>query len=107
MANCYECEHNEDFNTQFVWCAERQWHVEPCQEQDCKEFRSRLAFRLNASEAVYGFAGWLTCRKQRTVMSSTDDASVVADLVKIFCEENGLDEPREEWACHLKHPSDK
>jgi len=29
--------------------------------------------KLNASEAVYGFAAWLTTRTERTVMSASDD----------------------------------
>jgi len=61
--------------------------------------------KLTASEALYGFACWLTCRKERTVMSSTDDAAPIATLVATFVKENGLSAPREGWAHNLIHPS--
>jgi hypothetical protein len=61
---------------------------------------------MNASEAVYGFAGWLTSRKEKTVMSSTHDAAPVAELVKQFCEENKLPEVTESWPANLTHPQE-
>jgi len=61
--------------------------------------------KLTPSEAVYGFAGWLTSRKERTIMSSSDDAGVVAELVDKFCKENHLEAPRDNWNTHLIHPS--
>ncbi len=60
---------------------------------------------LNAAEAVYGFAGWLTCRPEKTVMSATDNAAPIADLVSQFCKENKLDDPRSGWENNLIHPS--
>jgi hypothetical protein len=60
---------------------------------------------MSPSEAVYGFASWLTTRGRRTVMSSSDDASPVANLVDAFCRENGLEKPRDEWTSKLKHPT--
>lgn len=60
--------------------------------------------RLTASEAVYGFASWLTTRKARTVMSSADNASPVAELVDEFCKANDLAAPRDEWTRNLTHP---
>ncbi len=46
---------------------------------------------LSASEALFGFAGWLTSRPERTVMSSKDDAACVADLVGEFCDVNNIE----------------
>jgi len=63
-----------------------------------------MADKLSGSEALYGFAGWLTSRKKRTVMSSSDDAAGPATLVAMFCETNQLAEPREEWQRNLTHP---
>jgi len=60
---------------------------------------------LNPSEAVYGFAAWLTTRKEKVVMSSSDDAAIVADLVKQFCEANNLPPVSKEWPLNLIHPS--
>lgn len=61
--------------------------------------------KLTAAEAVFGFAGWLTTRPEKTVMSSTDDASCIARLCGQFIKENGLSEPREGWEHNLVHPS--
>jgi hypothetical protein len=60
--------------------------------------------KLIASEALYGFCGWLTSRKEKTVMSSTDEVGVIADLVAEFCATNDLQFPRGDWESNLKHP---
>lgn len=62
---------------------------------------------LSGSEAVYGFAAWLTCRNESVVFSARDDAAIVADLVGEFCKVNKLPEPREGWHNRLIHPPNK
>lgn len=52
---------------------------------------------LSASEALYGFMGWLTGRDERVCFSGKDDASPAAELVDQFCKHNNLPEPREGW----------
>jgi hypothetical protein len=59
---------------------------------------------MNASEAVYGFVAWLSCRKEKTVISSTDNCAPLAELIKQFCETNELTEPRENLQERLTHP---
>ena len=61
--------------------------------------------KMTASEAVYGFAAWLTGRDEKTVMSSTADAAPIAKLVGQFCKENRLEDPRDGWENNLIHPS--
>lgn len=61
--------------------------------------------KMNASEAVFGFCGWLTSREEKTVMSSSDDAAPIANLIQEFCDENKLEEPRDGWENNLTHPS--
>ena len=60
--------------------------------------------KLSASEAVYGFAGWLTTRNKKIVASASDDASVWAEAVDAFCKANHLDDPRDNWQQNLTHP---
>ena len=60
---------------------------------------------LNQSEAVYGFAAWLTTREEKTVMSAYDDTASIVNLVKQFCEVNHLPEVSEHWPNNLIHPS--
>lgn len=52
---------------------------------------------LSASEAVYGFAGWLTSRDKKVTMSGSDDAAVVAELVGKFIEKQKLEQPKDHW----------
>ena len=59
---------------------------------------------LTGSEAVYGFCGWLTTRKEVTRMGSKHDCAVIADLVDEFCKVNNLQEPGNDWHNNLKHP---
>ena len=62
---------------------------------------------LSGSEAIFGFCGWLTTRKDKTIMSSKDECSVIADLIDQFCKENNLTEPRDKWEDRLTHPKEK
>lgn len=61
--------------------------------------------KLIASEGIFGFAAWLTCRKKAITLSSTNDCSEIAKLVELFCYENELESPRSGWENNLKHPS--
>ena len=60
--------------------------------------------RLNPAESVFGFAGWLTTRKQEVTLSSKHNAAPVADLVKRFIDENHLGDVSERWPRNLTHP---
>ena len=68
-------------------------------------YNNKKMNKLSASEAVYGFCGWLTTREKETKMGSKNNCAVVADLANEFCKENKLEEPREHWANILIHPS--
>lgn len=57
---------------------------------------------LSPSEAIYGFAGWLTSRQQPVTMSSSHDAGIVAELVDDYCKSQGFAEPVGNWQTHLK-----
>lgn len=59
---------------------------------------------LKASEALFGFAGWLTTREEVTQMGARHDCAGIADLVKEFCDANGLTEPADDWHHKLVHP---
>ena len=59
---------------------------------------------LSGSEAVFGFAAWLTTRKEKTVMSASNDSACIVDLIKDFCDTNKLTDPRDHWEINLKHP---
>jgi len=50
-----------------------------------------------ASEALYGFMGWLTTRGEKLCVGHEEECGVVADLVNRFCTANKLSEPRENW----------
>jgi len=60
--------------------------------------------KLSASEALYGFVGWLTTRKEPTVLSSATVIDRAPALIEAFCRENDLDAPRDRWPVLLKHP---
>lgn len=61
--------------------------------------------KLTASEAIYGFCGWLTSRKEKTIMSSNNNAAPIPLLIEQFCKENNLTEPRDDWDNNLIHPN--
>jgi len=57
-----------------------------------------------ASEAIYGFIAWLTCRKEETVISTRHACSPIAELIARFCKTNKLKGPRTKWEKRLTHP---
>lgn len=62
---------------------------------------------ITPAAAVYGFAGWLTCRQRPVTMSSTHDAAIVAELVDAFCKSQGFPDLPEGWHKSLKpYPSE-
>ena len=61
---------------------------------------------LNQTEAVYGFASWLTTRDEVVKFGSTCDCAIIADLVRTFCLENGLPQVSENWPNELKFPKE-
>lgn len=63
----------------------------------------RKYFVLSASEALFGFVGWLTSRDEEVMMSGHHEPRV--DLIDTFCQANDLPEPRRDWAARLVHPS--
>ncbi len=60
--------------------------------------------KLTAAEAIYGFCGWLTCREEKTIMASNENAAAVPPLIDQFINENKLAQPRDGWENNLIHP---
>jgi len=60
---------------------------------------------LTASEALFGFMGWLTTRSEKVTFSASNNAAPAAELVDEFCKANSLPEPRDDWTTRLTHPS--
>jgi len=74
--------------------------------KETKERLSGMDNEMTASEALYGFMGWLTSRYKVTPeLSAKHDAGIAAQLVGEFCEENKLSIPRDGWENKLIHPS--
>jgi len=70
------------------------------------ELEKKMKEEMTASEALFGFMGWLTSRKEVTPnFSAKHDASEAANLIEQFCKENKLTDPRDGWEANLIHPS--
>lgn len=63
-----------------------------------------MADKLTASEAVYGFVGWLTKQPDVIKMGAGENCSPVCDAIGVFCKENKLADPRDGWENNLIHP---
>jgi hypothetical protein len=61
--------------------------------------------KLTASEAIFGFCGWLTTRSEITRMGSSENCTGIPDLIAQFIWENDLNLPRDGWENNLIHPS--
>jgi len=56
-----------------------------------------IAAEWSPAEAIFAFAGWLTSRPERTILSAQDDAAPVLSLIDAFCTRHKLDDPRPGW----------
>ena len=50
--------------------------------------------RVLPSEAICGFVGWITTRKEVVVVSRKHDCSDIVRLVEEFCDAQGYEPPR-------------
>lgn len=60
---------------------------------------------LLASEALFGFAAWLTSLESPVTFSGQHNAGAAAELVDMFCKANNLSMPRDGWHHRLIHPA--
>ena len=84
---------------------------EPSQDEGAVECAIRIiraGLRITASEALFGFAAWLTCRFPPLLVGSTENAAPMADLVQKWCDANSLLEPRDGvYPKNIKQPDAK
>jgi hypothetical protein len=59
---------------------------------------------LTASEALYGFVGWITTRQQVVTAGGSEDCAPWVDLIQEFIVENDLSQPRADWPIGLRMP---
>lgn len=57
---------------------------------------------ITASEAVFAFAAWLTCRSEAVTLGSAHDAAGAAELVGAFVASQGLAQPRDDFHQRLR-----
>ncbi len=63
--------------------------------------------KLSASEALIGFAGWITTRDKKMCAGANEEGGQWAEAVDLFCKTNGLEEPRDGWDKNLTHPKER
>jgi len=60
---------------------------------------------ITATEALYGFMGWLTSRDATVVIGAAHGAAEPIDLVLAFLDANGIkEELPEDWPKRLVYP---
>lgn len=66
--------------------------------------KSNTQDKITASEALFGFIGWITTQSTPIIASSKHDVSVWANKIGEFCKVNNFSEPRAGWAKYLIMP---
>jgi hypothetical protein len=61
---------------------------------------------LTPSEAVYGFAAWLSTRETPVTLGAQHECPDIPRLVGLFCDANNLPRLRESWHQILVHPEE-
>lgn len=57
-------------------------------------------------DAVFGFASWLTGRRETVKVGADEDASEMAELASIFCQENGYVGSSSNFPANIKFPKE-
>jgi len=70
----------------------------PRQAIDEKVRLKSITDKLTASEALFGFAAWLTSFDGSLLIDMLENNALIADWVDEFCKVNNLAEPRDHWA---------
>lgn len=63
--------------------------------KDTLKFRVIDDPKVLPSEALYGFASWLTIRNEAVTFSASHDAAKAAELVNEYCKAQGYEDPRD------------
>ena len=63
-----------------------------------------MTSQLNASEAITGFAAWITSRADPLTVGSQEDCAPIVGLVDQFIKANNLPDIQEGWQHNLTHP---
>lgn len=63
--------------------------------------------KLNQTESLYAFCGWLTSRNSSVTLGSKHDAAGVPDLIKSFCLANRLPDVRDGWSDIIRYPLER
>lgn len=65
---------------------------------------STMTDSITASEALYGFTAWLSCRKENITLGQSQNPIVIPPLIAAYCKANDLNAPRNNYAEHLIIP---
>lgn len=65
-------------------------------------FDEHAEITVSPSEALYGFAAFLTCRPGTLTVGAKHNAAPMANLVRDYCEVQEFREPRDGWTDRLK-----
>lgn len=82
----------------------------PCKSgrkfKDCCYLKEGLSRAVSPSEAVFGFAMWLSTLRTPVVFGARQDGAKAAMAAGMFCEANGFPEPNQERTTALRLPPD-
>ena len=73
---------------------------------EVEEIEVPVPEHMSASEALYGFCGWITTMKNGKLVGARYDAGFWANLVHEFCKIHNLPEPRKGWEEVLQYPEE-
>lgn len=59
---------------------------------------------MHPTDALYGFAGWLTLREETLEVGINHNAGPIAELVKEWAEHNGIPDVSPEYPNTFKQP---
>ena len=79
----------------------------PVQLRSILEALEDMDPKLTASEALFGFVGYITTREEKICAGSHEECGQWVELIDKFCRANKLPHPREGWEKNLAtHPKE-
>lgn len=88
------------------WCGARFGEICPCEVFTGRRLvETPSAEHMTASEALFGFMGWLTSLPYPVVFSASHDAAKAVELIAEWSKVNNLSPPADDFHKRIVHPA--
>lgn len=71
------------------------------------KIEGKIKDKITASEAIFGFCGWITSRKEELTVGAAIPCGAIIELITEWCKVNNLVDPRDRYSDYIVQPKRK